>query len=190
MDGNKYETLYKGFYRRVMISQQVAEINGKPVFLNQIESLEEAKKENMPLGFYCFWSIEGKRIFSPGEYLELVQTSMLSKESVFKDLTNPKNIASYYKQIVKTQYQNLFSHLDDLKKEYAALQGKPEYKAMFDSIESTIASFKDNPVFPDIDGTFRPTKEQAEKLLGKDLDYAFPDKKDMAVYDELQKGKN
>lgn len=157
----------------------VGYLNDQEITFYQCDTLEEAQKAGLPQGVFFYWEIDGARIYSPGELVNLVVLG--APTGVFQQAQhymNPKALQDYYRALYDAQRNMILTEFKKLEEAYTQDITIPEdvRKAMQTQIETTRQFYEKHMPFPDIDGLYKPTKEEAERIVGgaEQLDTVMP----------------
>ena len=149
-----------------MVKTKVAEIEGKELFYCQLTSQDEAKKNNLPDGIYFFWEYGGERIQSPWKVVSMIQHACYDGKLQVNKMITPPEIRKHYSSLMQAQQEQLLTALNKTKEIYVK-NGMP--KQTLDVVDQMIETYsgKEMPC-PNIHGRFKPTRRQAERLVGKE----------------------
>lgn len=150
---------------------ECGEYSGKKLFFKQCKSKEEAKKDKCPQGIYFYWEYDGKRIYSPMDIMRIVQNSVEDKTFAPQNMITPQALKVHYANVMEAQRVTISESLQKMAKQNDESPAPEEHKRQLkENLESMTKMYnidnKENFIFPGMDGTFKPTKKQAEKLMG------------------------
>lgn len=167
-----------------MIETKVAEIDGKSVVYKQCVNEEEQKQ--VPSGLSGYWEYDGKKIYAPGEVVRLVTQSAASKKLNAVALTDPKVIQNHYQQLRKVQQENVNTYYSKMIADYKSNPNIPDAikNQAIKQLEQTQKMFTQPDMYPDINGVFKPNRQQAETLLGKSILDQIPEDQQKEMFGE------
>lgn len=150
---------------------EVGTYSGKKLFFKQCLSKEEALKDKCPQGIFFYWEYDNKRIYSPMDIMRIVQESVEDNTFEPQNMITPKALKVHYSNVMEAQRSMVADSLQKMAKQNDESQVPPEHKKQIkESLDTMIDTYginnKDKFVFPGMDGTFKPTKEQARKIMG------------------------
>lgn len=164
----------------------VGELNNKALTFVQLENENDIKQANVPQGVCFFWEYEGQRIYAPGEVVNLVLEHSQAGTLNINNFITKQNIESYYQNLYDTQRKNILSQFEKLKND---INGTPNIssetkKAALENLENSIKNYRNNIPFPDRDGIFSPSLDQAIALAGgqEQLDKIFTKEQQNALF--------
>lgn len=134
-----------------MTRQFIGNLNGKPTYFVQCQTLDEATAEKLPKGSFFFWEQEGERIFSPGEIVRQVQQSVMSQTFEPASLLNEQTVRKYYDDLVNGQRSAILDQFRATRKEFAE---NPMYpREALQHFDDTIKFWEQNFTMPAMNGT-------------------------------------
>lgn len=142
---------------------KIQEIDGIDLIYCQIESVEE-KPADIPAGLFFFWEYGDKKILSPGDIVAMVQKSILSDRSALKRLVSQESINAHYKALHDNQMSLVDQSYDKMIEMTAKHpEAPPELiKHLQDQKKAAKVGF------PGVDGTFMPSEQQANEMIGNE----------------------
>lgn len=155
-----------------MVKTKAAEIEGKDLHFFQCTTKEEAKKNGIPDGLFFYWEYEGRKIYNPGEIISMVIKGCETGNFTAANMITPDKLKTHYKKVRDAQQTMLSNSLKEQRKTYEkqAANMPQEYKdQLFSHLDHMEKTVTNKSLFPGSDGSFKPTKEQAEEMLGKEL---------------------
>lgn len=159
-----------------MITQQIGIIDGKPYIFCQCETVEEARKYNLPPNVYSFWKHGEELIFSPGQILDKIQESIEKKTYVPEQLVQPNNVEAYYKKLLDYQNQVVIEYATQQIEEARKHPNAKDFKEYISQLEELVDNHKNRVMDFDMDGVLRADTTRAKKILGDTVyDQMFPD---------------
>ena len=100
---------------------------------------DEFEKERPPHGMYFFWEIDGKRVYSPGAIIKMVQDDVMNGSFEMMSSISPESVQNHYKKLYETQRQTALNGFKQLKEHY----NKMKYpKDVMDYIDDVSKLFK------------------------------------------------
>ena len=145
----------------------VAQLGDKDLTFCQYESLHDAKKDNLPENMYYYWEYNGQRIFSPGEIVSLMILHVKTGSFQSQSLLNQKSMQQHYNNLHEVQQSAILNQFKEMEKQVKESGSPmPVQKAALDSLRKNIQIYETQPPQIDLDGLFKPSREQAIILLG------------------------
>lgn len=145
----------------------VAQLGNKDLTFCQYESLDDAKKDNLPENMYYYWEYNGQRIFSPGEVISLVILHAKTDSFQAQSLLSQKSMQQYYNKLHEAQQTTILNQFKEMEKQVKEHGGPaPVQKAALESLRTNMQMYQNSPPKVGLDGVFKPTREQAIVLLG------------------------
>ncbi len=172
-----------------MVSQEVLKYKGETLMFYQCVNKEEAQKEKLPDGLYFYWKLGKQKITSPFEAVQIYLKATADEQSAIHKLIVPHNLAKHYKNLHKVQMETIKNSMQQAKKSYEKTyiqsgMSKQAVTAMQEMADKQINQL-DSLGFPGLDGLFKPTRQQAEVLLGKEnMDKIIPKETQRKLFNE------
>lgn len=156
-----------------MIKSDVALIDGKMLTYCQLLDKKDADKAGCPNGQFFYWEYNGAKIFTPFKIIQLIQQSVVNGNFEIEKMLTPGDMKQHYTNLIKAQQENVISHLNKLKQTYTE-NGIPAEGSKH--IDEMINLYGSDMPYPDMDGVYRLSKEQAERHLGTKLSDHYDEK--------------
>ena len=169
-----------------MKKTKIGKLSGEDLYYCQLESKEEMAEHKPPHGMYFFWQTgSGEKIYSPAVIIQRVQADVVNGKFDVAALSSPKAMQKHYKKLVETQQNTTVDAFKKLKSHYKKMPNMPKETLKY--IDDMIEQFSGEIPFPNIDGTFQPSRAFAEKWYGEDMlrQIYTPDQMDMIFGNQL-----
>jgi hypothetical protein len=143
-----------------MIEQEIGELNGEKILYCQAESIEEARKEQLPEGIFFYWKKGTERFYSPAAIILMVQQGV--EKGTFAPQAMAHDAHTFYQALIQAQKANLILFLSDSLEKYQQSNLPPQ---ALDAIAGMMQQYKDM-LGPDIEGVFTPSRKEAADIAG------------------------
>jgi len=149
-----------------MITQKIGIIDGKAYTFCQCETIEEAKKLNLPPNVYSFWKHGDEVLLAPGQLLDKIQDSISKDTFVPQQLVKPSAVEKYYHKLLEHQNNIVIEYAMEQVEQAKKHPNAKEFTKYIKDMEELIDNHK-NKVFDfDPDGVLRADTKKAKKILG------------------------
>jgi len=167
-----------------MIDTKIGEIAGKTLTYHQCTTLEEQGK--VPSGLSGYWEYDGRKIYAPGEIVNLTVAHAASGQLQINALTDPKVLSNHYDRLRKHQQDLVNTHYTKMIEDYRNNPNIPDNikSQAIKQMEHTKQFFCAPEMYPDQMGVFTPSREQAEYLMGKDVLDSIPVEQQKRMFGE------
>lgn len=154
-----------------MVSTKLGPFNGKQLICHQCISEEERKENSLPQGQYHYWTHGDKKILDAGEITYLVIQSCQNGDIPTSHLIDSKAIKEHYSKLYSAQMAKIKEAMKIAKKHTVDTLKQsgiedPNVAKRYDSAINLHS--KNNLGFPNSHGIFEPSREQAERIIGKE----------------------
>lgn len=153
-----------------MVTHKLFDYKGETLTFHQCMTQDEAKENELPEGVYFFWTLGKQKINNPYDIVQLTLKATEEGTLDVQKLVTPENMRQHYKALHEGQMSTIKKALQKTKSYYesAYSQSGIDSKAIAEitkNLNKQINSF-DKMGFPGMNGLSRPTRKQAEILLG------------------------